>query len=63
MSTEPKKVASVFANAVETTKQTAWANAKTDASVTLVCAECGAPQERALDFKCRYCRASYAKKE
>ena len=61
--TEKKKVASVFSNALETTKQTPWAKTKLDATVTLTCAECGAAQEKALDFKCRYCGASYAKKE
>ena len=53
-----KKVASVFANAAATSKQVPWANAKSVSSVILACPACGAPQERALDFQCRYCRSS-----
>lgn len=50
-------VASLFANAKETAKKAPWANADFKSSVTLACPACGAPQEVALDFKCRYCHA------
>ncbi len=68
--TDPKKVASVFANAVETTKKTPWASAEAaakaassrgESSVTLQCSRCGAPQEKTLEFTCRYCGTPYAK--
>jgi hypothetical protein len=60
---KPKGIGGIFANAVETNKQTPWANAKGETSVTLTCPACGAAQERTLDFTCRYCHASFAKKE
>ncbi len=49
-------VSSVFANAQSTAKMTPWANVKFDASSVMTCRTCGAPQEKPLDFKCRYCR-------
>jgi hypothetical protein len=52
-----RQVASVFANAATTSKQTPWANRGVDAPLVLSCPACGAPQERALDFQCRYCHA------
>ncbi len=50
-------VSSLFANAKETAAKAPWANADNKSSVTLRCPACGAPQEIALDFKCRYCHA------
>ncbi len=55
-----RQVASVFANAAATSKQTPWADQGVDAPLVLSCPACGAPQERALDFRCRYCHASMA---
>jgi hypothetical protein len=49
-------VSSVFANASATAKLTPWANVKVDPATVMTCWTCGAPQERPLDFKCRYCR-------
>ena len=54
-------VGSVFANAQATAKQAPWANVKVDPSRVLQCAACGAPQEVALDFVCRYCRSPMGK--
>lgn len=50
-------VSSLFANAKATAEKTPWAGAKIETSVTLNCPACGAPQEVAADFKCRYCHA------
>jgi hypothetical protein len=50
-------VASVFANARATSKQVPWARDPVPAAMILACPACGAPQERPLDFTCRYCRA------
>ena len=50
-------VSSLFANAKETAAKAPWASADNKATVTLGCPACGAPQEVALDFKCRYCHA------
>jgi hypothetical protein len=55
-----RQVASVFANAATTSKQTPWATQTVDATLVLSCPACGAPQERALDFQCRYCHAAMA---
>lgn len=49
-------VGSVFANAQSTAKMTPWANVKIDPATVMTCWTCGAPQEKPLDFKCRYCR-------
>ena len=54
-------VNSVFANAQATAKLTPWANVKIDAAKVLECGPCGAPQEVALDFVCRYCKAPMVK--
>ena len=54
-------VNSVFANAQATAKLTPWANYKLDPSKVLTCHSCGAPQEVALDFVCRYCRSPMVK--
>jgi hypothetical protein len=59
----PKGVSSLFANAKETAQKSPWANAEVKSSVTLSCPACGAPQEIALDFLCRYCRAPMGKKD
>jgi hypothetical protein len=50
-------VSSLFANAKATAEKSPWANADLKSSVTLGCPACGAPQEVALDFLCRYCKA------
>lgn len=50
-------VNSVFANAQSTAKLTPWANYKIDPAKVLSCHSCGAPQEVALDFVCRYCKS------
>jgi hypothetical protein len=49
-------LASVFANAERTAKEVPWAGQKHDESMVLHCPRCGAPQEAALDFVCRYCK-------
>lgn len=49
-------VGGIFANAVNTAKLTPWANIHIDPSTVTCCKTCGAPQEKQLDFKCRYCR-------
>jgi hypothetical protein len=54
-------VNSVFANAQATAKLTPWANVKIDATKVLECHACGAPQEIALDFHCRYCKSRMTK--
>ncbi len=55
-------VNSVFANAQATAKLTPWANLKIDAAKVLECFACGAPQEVALDFVCRYCKSPMVKR-
>jgi hypothetical protein len=52
-----ERVASVFANAAETSKQVPWAGQAIEPTLVLACPSCGAPQERPLDFRCRYCHA------
>lgn len=52
-------VASVFARALETSKQVPWAQ-PIDATTVLSCPTCGAPQERSLDFRCRHCGGKIA---
>lgn len=54
-------VSSLFKNARETAAKAPWADAKIETSVTLSCPACGAPQEVAADFLCRYCRAPMGK--
>ena len=56
-STRPRQTASVFANALHSSKQVPWAKPAPESTLVLSCRACGAPQERALDFKCRYCHA------
>lgn len=55
-------VNSVFANAQATAKLTPWANVKIDATKVFECHACGAPQEVALDFVCRYCKSPMTRK-
>lgn len=52
-------VASVFARALETSKQVPWAQ-PIDSTSVLTCPTCGAPQERSLDFRCRHCGGKIA---
>ena len=54
--TVSSSVNSIFANAQSTAKLTPWANVKIDPATVMTCWTCGAPQEKPLDFKCRYCR-------
>jgi hypothetical protein len=49
-------VGGIFANAITTAKLTPWANIHIDPTTVTCCPTCGAPQEKQLDFKCRYCR-------
>jgi len=55
-------VNSVFANVQATAKLTPWANVKIDAAKVFECHACGAPQEVALDFVCRYCKSPMVKR-
>lgn len=55
-------VGSVFANAQATAKLAPWANVKIDATKVFECSACGAPQEVALDFTCRYCKSPMTKR-
>jgi hypothetical protein len=50
----------IFANAQQTSKEVPWANAKYDQTATLTCVHCGGPQERPMDFMCKYCRRPIA---
>lgn len=52
-------VGSIFANASSTAAETPWANVKVEPANVLVCAGCGAPQERLMTFRCRYCQAPF----
>ncbi len=53
-------LASIFANAHQTSKEVPWANMKYDAVATLTCVHCGGPQEKSQDFMCKYCRRPIA---
>lgn len=59
----PSGVSSLFANAKATAEKTPWANAKIETSVTLNCPACGASQEVAADFSCRYCHAPMGRRD
>ena len=62
-STVSASVGSIFSNASSTAKLAPWANIKVDPATIMTCHTCGAPQEKPLDFKCRYCRnAIYEKR-
>ncbi|MEZ4300048.1 MAG: hypothetical protein R3B70_34185 [Polyangiaceae bacterium] len=56
-------VSSLFSNAKSTAEKAPWANVKVETSVTLNCPACGAPQEVAADFLCRYCHAPMGKRD
>jgi hypothetical protein len=51
---------SIFANAQQTSKEVPWANMKFEQVATLTCVHCGGPQERPMDFMCKYCRRPIA---
>jgi hypothetical protein len=51
---------SIFANAQQTSKEVPWANMKYDQVATLTCVHCGGPQEKPMDFMCKYCRRPIA---
>lgn len=53
-------LASIFANAQQTSKEVPWANMKYNAVATLTCVHCGGPQEQPQDFMCKYCRRPIA---
>jgi len=53
-------LASIFANADQTSKQAGWATSKHAHVNSLTCVHCGGPQERPMDFMCRYCRRPIA---
>ena len=50
----------IFANAQQTSKEVPWANMKYETVTTLTCVHCGGPQERPMDFMCKYCRRPIA---
>jgi hypothetical protein len=49
-------VGAIFANAQQTSKEVPWAGQKFDAVNSLTCVHCGGPQEKPMDFMCKYCR-------
>ncbi len=53
-------LASIFANAHQTSKEVPWANMKYNAVANLTCVHCGGPQEQPQDFMCKYCRRPIA---
>lgn len=53
-------LASIFANAQQTSKEVPWAGMKYDAVACLTCVHCGGPQEQPQDFMCKYCRRPIA---
>ena len=53
-------LASIFANAQQTSKEVPWAGQKWKSTGTLNCVHCGGPQEQPQDFMCRYCRRPIA---
>jgi len=46
---------SIFTNATQTSAEASRANAAHKQVETLTCVHCGGPQERPLDFRCKYC--------
>ena len=56
-------VGSIFANASATAGQAPWANIKVEPASVLVCVHCGAPQQAALNFTCKYCNQPMATKQ
>jgi hypothetical protein len=53
-------VGSIFANASATAGQAPWAKANLAPASVLVCIHCGAPQQAALNFTCKYCQKPMA---
>ena len=51
----PAGVASIFQNAVQTSKMSPWANLEYDRKVTVVCKTCGAAQQSQAEFRCEFC--------
>lgn len=51
----PKAVSTIFANARRTAATVPWAGLKFDSRVNVACPNCGAAQERARVFVCRFC--------
>lgn len=51
----PSAMKSIFANARRTAKQSPWAHLVYERRVSVTCPTCGAAQERARTFTCRYC--------
>ena len=53
-------LASIFANAEQTSKEVPWAGMTYKSVATLTCTHCGGPQEQPADFICKYCRRPIA---
>jgi hypothetical protein len=53
-------LASIIANAQQTSKEVPWAGMKYKSVVNLNCVHCGGPQEQPQDFMCKYCRRPIA---
>ncbi|MFO0570147.1 MAG: hypothetical protein U0263_31175 [Polyangiaceae bacterium] len=53
-------LASIFANAQQTSKEVPWAGQQYRQVNHLTCVHCGGPQEQPMDFMCRYCRRPIA---
>jgi hypothetical protein len=53
-------LASIFANAQQTSKEVPWAGQTYKSVLNLNCVHCGGPQEQPQDFMCKYCRRPIA---
>jgi hypothetical protein len=53
-------LASIFANAQQTSKEVPWAGKTYKSVANLNCVHCGGPQEQPQDFMCKYCRRPIA---
>lgn len=53
-------LASIFANAQQTSKEVPWAGQIYKSVMNLNCVHCGGPQEQPQDFMCKYCRRPIA---
>lgn len=53
-------LASIFANAQQTSKEVPWAGMTYKNVGTITCMHCGAPQQQQADFMCTYCRRPIA---
>lgn len=51
---------SIFANANATAKEVPWAGQTYKSVGNLTCVHCGGPQEKPMDFMCKYCRRPIA---